>query len=208
MKIIELDFGMGNIRSLQKAFEHLGYSVEVVSKYHKYLSEADVLLLPGDGSFPQAMKEIKLRGFFDLIQEFYDKGKIIFGVCIGFQILFQSSSEFVHTNGFGFVESKLIKFESNKLPVPHMGWNKTIWNKNSILGKGLQDPFFYYVHSYYVPSKSTSCQTSYCEYEMPFVSSVEKDNLFGVQFHPEKSHTMGIRVIKNFLDHITSSKIK
>lgn len=199
--IIELDFGMGNIRSLQKAFEHLGQAVTVTAD-PKVAAAADVLLLPGDGAFARAMEEIRRRNLFDVIQEAYAKKKTIFGICIGFQLCFESSTEFTGAEGLKFVKGGITRLEKNaEAPaIPHIGWTTTDFNTNSKLGRGIQPgSMFYYVHSYACREKHAyAAATTY--YGQTFTSVLEHENLFAVQFHPEKSHTAGLKLIQNFLD--------
>lgn len=200
-KIVELDFGMGNIRSLQKAFEHLGQPV-VVTADPRVAAEADVLLLPGDGAFARAMEEIRSRGLYEVIQNARAKQKTIFGICIGFQLFFESSTEFKGATGLGFVPGAITRLEKNaEAPaIPHIGWTTTEFTAASRLGKGIQpNTMFYYVHSYACREKHAyAAATTY--YGQTFTSVIEHENLYAVQFHPEKSHTPGLRLIQNFLD--------
>lgn len=199
-KIALLDFGMGNIRSLQKAFEHLGHSVRVTSRAQE-IDAADVLLLPGDGAFARAMEELNTRGLIDSIYEAHRRQKTIFGVCIGFQLLFESSTEFALANGLGLLPGHITRLEKNaQAPViPHMGWTTTEFSPTSRLGKGIRPhTMFYYVHSYACLGRH-SYATATTTYGQLFTSVVEHENLFAVQFHPEKSHTPGLRLLQNFL---------
>ncbi len=199
--IVELDFGMGNIRSLQKAFEHLGKSVTVTSD-PKVAEAADVLLLPGDGAFARAMEEIHARGLYDVIQNAREKKKTIFGICIGFQLFFESSTEFKDAVGLNFVKGAITRLEKNtEAPaIPHIGWTTTDFTAESRLGRGINPhSMFYYVHSYACRDKHAyAAATTY--YGQTFTSVIEHENLFAVQFHPEKSHTAGLNLIQNFLD--------
>lgn len=200
-KIIELDFGMGNIRSLQKAFEHLGQKVTVTSD-PKVAAEADVLLLPGDGAFARAMEEIRRRNLLEVIHEAHAKKKTIFGICIGFQLCFESSTEFAGATGLGFVPGAITRLDKNaEAPaIPHIGWTTTEFAATSRLGKGIHPhTMFYYVHSYACREKHAyATATTY--YGQTFTSVIEHENLFAVQFHPEKSHTPGLKLIQNFLN--------
>ncbi len=201
--ILELDFGMGNIRSLQKAFEYLGQPVRVCNQADE-IKSADAILLPGDGAFGTAMKEIKSRGFYNEIKNHYEQNKPILGVCIGFQILFSGSTEFGQQKGFNFLEGEFDKIKT-KFPVPHIGWSKTkILEGSRLLLDIPNDSYFYYVHSYglkktKVKDIDNTWITGECTYGEKFISVVEKNNLFGVQFHPEKSQEVGLKLLKNFL---------
>ncbi|MDH5718513.1 MAG: imidazole glycerol phosphate synthase subunit HisH [Spirochaetia bacterium] len=198
-KIVELDFGMGNIRSLQKAFEHQGQPVEVIQDPEK-ISSADAVILPGDGAFGKAIEELKSRGFFDAVVNFYKTGKPILGICIGFQILFSESEEFGNTTGFSFLPGKITRFENKNLLVPHIGWTKTRWNKESKLTNNIpSDSFFYYVHSYRLNGTHEN-SVGLTEYGGEFTSVIEKDNLFATQFHPEKSQKWGLKILDNFIN--------
>ena len=205
-KIVELDFGMGNIRSLQKAFEHCGAEVTVTDDVSAVRS-ADVLLLPGDGAFERAMHELKSRKLFDEVLEAHAKQKIIFGVCIGFQILFENSTEFkAQDAGFSLLKGAITRLEKNAeaSKIPHIGWTTTDFKKNSLLGKGIpEQTLFYYVHSYaHIASHPYATATT--NYGQVFTSAIEHENLFAVQFHPEKSHRWGLQLIQNFLSFINS----
>lgn len=199
-RIILLDFGMGNIRSLQKAFEHLGQSV-TVSADPKEAEAADVLLLPGDGAFARAMAELNSRNLIEPIYNAHAKKKIIFGICIGFQLLFESSTEFALANGLGFLPGHITRLEKNaQAPViPHMGWTTTEFSPTSRLGKNIAPrSMFYYVHSYAFAGRHQYA-TATTTYGQLFTSVIEYENLFAVQFHPEKSHTPGLMLLGNFM---------
>ena len=191
---------MGNIRSLQKAFEYLGQPVYICDKAEE-IKKADAILLPGDGAFGMAMKEIKSRGFHHALNEHHQKKKPILGVCIGFQILFAGSTEFGEHKGLNFLPGTFVKIETT-LPVPHIGWSKTQIIKKTLLTQEIpNNSYFYYVHSYALKKekKENSWSVGVCTYEEEFVSIIEHKNLFGVQFHPEKSQRTGMSVLKNFL---------
>lgn len=202
-KVVELDFGMGNIRSLQKAFEYIGQPVEVI-KSPDAIAKADALIIPGDGAFGQAMENIKAAGFYEPVKKFIQSGKPVLGICIGFQILFESSEEFSYEgSGFSAYKGKIKNFSSLEafpgFNIPHMGWNEVHWNRPSLLSKGIPDKsFFYFVHSFCFPGAHEDA-TGTTEYGLDFTSVVEKDNVFAVQFHPEKSYKMGLRLIENFV---------
>jgi glutamine amidotransferase len=200
-RIVLLDFGMGNIRSLQKAFEHLGQSV-TVSSDPKDAEAADVLLLPGDGAFARAMQELNTRNLLEPIYNAREKNKIIFGICIGFQLLFESSTEFALVSGLGFLPGHITRLTKNaQAPViPHMGWTTTEFLPESRLGKGIAPhSMFYYVHSYAYAGRHPYA-TALTSYGQLFTSAIEHENLFAVQFHPEKSHRNGLLLLRNFLE--------
>lgn len=200
-RIALLNFEMGNIRSLQKAFEHLGQSVSVTSDTHE-IQNADVLLLPGDGAFKRAMDEIKARRFDELLNEAHAKQKIIFGVCIGFQLFFENSTEFSNATGLGFLKGCVTRLEKgpDAPTIPHIGWTTTDIEKDSRLCRGLApQTMFYYVHSYAHRARHPYA-TATANYGQCFTSVIEHENLFAVQFHPEKSHKAGLKLLQNFLD--------
>jgi len=198
-KIVELDFGMGNIRSLQKAFEYQGADVEVIQTPEK-IERADALLIPGDGAFHTAMVNLKSSGFYDAILSFISRGKPVLGVCIGFQVLFDSSDEFgAVEKGFGVFSGHISKFSQKNLIIPHMGWNKVTLLADTPLFNEIPDnSYFYFVHSYAAKGVHEHALAK-CEYGETFTAVVQKDNVFAAQFHPEKSYLAGLQMIKNFI---------
>ncbi|MCS6971736.1 MAG: imidazole glycerol phosphate synthase subunit HisH [Turneriella sp.] len=202
-RVLLLDFGMGNIRSLQKAFEYLGQPV-TVSAEARTAESADVLLLPGDGAFARAMEELKERNLLDAIYAAHEKQKILFGVCIGFQLLFESSTEFTLAHGLGLLPGKITRLEKTpQSPViPHIGWTSTHFTAQSKLGRGLpENAMFYYVHSYALRERHEYA-TAVASYGQLFTAAIEHENIYAVQFHPEKSHRHGLTLLKNFLDQL------
>lgn len=199
MRIVELDFGMGNIRSLQKAFEHCGAQVDVSSDPFTIVG-ADALLLPGDGAFGKAIQELRQRQLLEPIKDFVASGRPVLGICIGFQLLFEKSHEFGTHTGLNLLKGEISRFDAASLVIPHMGWARTQLNTNSRLLKGLPtEAFFYYVHSYRLPGIHPAAIGT-CDYGGIFTSVVEQNNLYGVQFHPEKSQHWGLAIIRNFLN--------
>lgn len=199
--ILELDFGMGNIRSLEKAFEHHGADIRVSDRADD-IKKADVLVLPGDGAFSKAMEEIRARGFLEPICEHVKKGKPLLGICIGFQILYEESEEFGNHKGLGFLPGKVERFPDSAGVVPHMGWSDVHMLKRDDFVKDLPEKtWFYFVHSYRVPTINEYTLAS-CDYAGEFTAIVRKENIIGTQFHPEKSQDMGLHLIDNFLEMI------
>ena len=199
--IVELDFGMGNIRSLQKAFEYFGQPVNIISK-PEAMAKADAILLPGDGAFKTAMAELKARGMQDALRDFVKTQKPVFGICIGFQVLFSSSQEFGLSAGLDFLDGRIEKFNDDKFIVPHMGWSETTWGRNGVLNRNIPEKtFFYYIHSYRLAGVHPHA-TAFCNYDGEFSSVIEKDNIFATQFHPEKSQKWGLKIIENFINHV------
>ncbi len=201
MKIGIVDYNMGNLASVSNAFKKIGAEAEIVSDADK-LNRYDKLVFPGVGAFGDAMEHLKSTGLDKAMREFVKSGRYVIGVCLGMQLLFESSEEFGYYEGLGIIPGSVVKFDKNKMSghkIPHMGWNKMFFKKNTALFKGLSDPYLYFVHSYHVVSdeKYVIGKTFY-GYE--FVSAVNKDNVFGFQPHPEKSHNEGLKILENFVN--------
>lgn len=192
---------MGNLRSVQKAFERIGVSVKISNNPDEIL-KAEKLVLPGVGHFEQGVKNLKDRGLFTVLNEGVLKNKIpIIGICLGMQLMTDFSEE-GNCDGFGWIKGKTRKFsfQGNGLKIPHMGWNNLTISKPNSLYEGItSDNFFYFVHSYYVSCDVESNILAETNYGNKFVSSFQKENIFGCQFHPEKSHDAGLKVLSNFV---------
>lgn len=196
-----VDYGMGNLRSVQKAFERLGVEAQVVSD-PEVASKADKIVLPGVGAIADAIAELERTGMDAVVRESISDGKPFLGICLGFQALFESSDENGTTRGLGILPGRVVRFPAfPDLVVPHMGWNQLVFQKEVPIYKGLsEDDLVYFVHSYYaVPSEPSDVATT-TAYGLDFCSSIARDNVFGVQFHPEKSQAVGLRVLQNFAD--------
>lgn len=196
-----VNYNMGNLASVMNAFTELGIKAEVQSDPEKFASY-DKLFLPGVGAFGDAMSHLRENGADNAIREFATTGKPMLGICLGMQLLFDSSEEFGEHKGLGLIEGKVVEFDKSKfqtpLKVPHMGWNEMFIKRSSPIFEGMSDDFYlYFVHSYHAvcDDKFAIGKTNY-GYE--FVSSVQKDNIFGVQPHPEKSHDNGLKILTNF----------
>jgi len=202
---------MSNMFSVRNAINLMGFESKVVSK-HSEILDSDGVILPGVGSFPEAMRIIKKLGLDVSIKEFIDTGKPFLGICLGFQLLFQSSNEIEKSSGLGILKGKVVKFANNnmKILVPHVGWNaidknlevdKIILNSSDPLRNVKNGDYFYFVHSYYACPEDLNIiktRTQYGEYE--FCSSILKDNIFACQFHPEKSGDSGLQVFKDMFN--------
>lgn len=198
-----IDYNMGNLQSVVNAFEKIGSSVEIVSEPEK-LKEYDKVILPGVGAYKDAMTHLNKSGMREAILDFADSGKPLLGICLGMQLLLESSEEFGYTKGLGLIPGEIKEFDKSKfqtrLKVPHMGWNELFVKKDTPLFKGLdKEIYLYFVHSFHA-----SCKDEYAIgktfYGYEFVSAVQKDNIYGFQPHPEKSHENGLKILKNFVE--------
>lgn len=204
-KIVIIDYGMGNIRSVFNAFRYLG-CIPNVSSSIKDIVSADALILPGVGSFRVAMQYLTQNGMDEAIRESVQiQQKQILGICLGFQLLAESSSEDGQTAGLNIMPGQISKFDvtkSSKFKVPHVGFNTVKANHDSVLYNGLGDENeFYFVHSFCMKSQLTNhTDFAYCNYVEPFVASYEYNNVFATQFHPEKSQANGLKLLMNFID--------
>jgi len=198
--ILIIDYGMGNLRSVQKAFERIRVTAKISSNINDLLN-AEKLLLPGVGHFESGIYNLQKRGLFDALNETVLGRKIpILGICLGMQLMTDFSEE-GNVEGFGWIKAKTRKFafETNGLKIPHMGWNKLSIKNNDALYRGIDhDNFFYFVHSYFVTCENTNDILAETNYGNSFVSLFKKENIYGCQFHPEKSHDAGLQVLKNF----------
>lgn len=202
MTIAIIDYGMGNLRSVQKAFERLGYS-PVVTSDAETLDRADRIVLPGVGAIADAMSSLRAHRLIAPIRRAVAANKPFLGICLGFQLLFESSEENGSCDGLGLIPGRVVRFTPRPgLPVPHIGWNTlTFPEKQASLFRGLTaGVHFYFVHSYYAVCDEPSAVAATTDYGVPFCSAVARGNLFGTQFHPEKSQSAGMTVLKNFAE--------
>ncbi len=197
--IVIVDYGMGNLRSVQKGFERVG-SKALVSRDIEDIKSADKLVLPGVGAFPECMKNLARFELVKPIIDFLGSGKPFLGICLGLQLLFDESEEFGLNEGLKVIPGKVKAFSRDMgLKIPHMGWNQIILKKDVPLFDGISNgSFFYFVHSYFVEPDSSSDVATETEYGVTFTSAIARDNIFALQFHPEKSQQNGLRVLKNF----------
>ena len=204
-KITIIDYGMGNLRSVQKKFLKVGAEVEITSDLDQIM-KAEKLLLPGVGHFANGVKKLKERGIWELLNKKVLKEKTpILGICLGMQLMARYSEE-GNTEGLGWFDAEVVNFtirDKLKYKVPHMGWNNTIIVKDNNLMKDLDnESMYYFVHSYYMKCNNKKDILTTTGYEDKFVSAIQKDNIYGTQFHPEKSHDTGEKLIKNFVELI------
>ena len=201
MKLVIVDYGMGNISSIVSALRYIGLEDIEVTHDFKILSQADKLLLPGVGNFAMAISKIEELGLDEQLKELVTiKQKPILGICLGMQLLGLSSEESGHNKGLGIIPGVVEKFSGTKLKVPHVGFNQVLPNPNSRLYKGVVcNPDYYFTHSFRMISESDIGQSN-CNYGDHFVASFELDNIAGVQFHPELSQNNGLQLLKNFVE--------
>lgn len=202
-----IDYGMGNLYSVSKALERLGFDY-FVSEDKEELARATGLLLPGVGSFRDAMATLIETDLKTFIQQEVEAGKPLLGICLGMQLLFEESEENGNTNGFSFLPGKVKKFpykdaSGQTYKIPHMGWNKlTLQQPQSFLLNGVSDEHVYFVHSYYVDTKDRDVLIATSDYSEEVPAVVGKGNVFGTQFHPEKSSHAGLTILKNYAEYV------
>jgi glutamine amidotransferase len=209
-----IDYGMGNLRSVHKAFEHLGAEV-LVTRDKKKIASASKIVLPGVGAFKDCMKNLTDLELVDPILKSIESGKPFFGICLGMQLLFTESEEFGRHRGLNLIPGKVVRFpdtapprkssktksEPVKLTVPQIGWNQIQKKKAVSYLKGIPEgSFVYFVHSYYVIPKDPKTIATTTDYGIEFASSVQKENIFATQFHPEKSQAVGLKILKAFAE--------
>lgn len=210
-----VDYGMGNLRSVQKGFEKVGQNV-VVTNEPKVILDSDGVVLPGVGAFSDCMKNLKKGALIDSVIKSIEKGKPYLGICLGLQILFTESEEFGISKGLDIIKGKVVKFpekmkepvpslpsglslEPSILKVPHMGWNRINIEKRPPVLKDIPDQsYFYFVHSYYVAPEDNDVIATTTDYGITFTSMIWKDNVFATQFHPEKSQEIGLKILRRF----------
>ena len=192
-----IDYGVGNLRSVEKAFAATGCDA-IVSGEESVLRAAGKLVLPGVGAFGACMRALSERGFDRLVRERVEAGTPVLGVCVGMQMLFEESDEFGATPGLGLLPGRVQRF-TDELVVPHVGWNRVTQRQSHALFEDVANgAFFYFVHSYYCDPFDKSVVAGETEYGVSYASIVAKDNICGVQFHPEKSQDAGLQLLKNF----------
>jgi glutamine amidotransferase len=195
-----IDYGVGNLRSVEKAF-HAGGVEAVVTSDGRELRAAVRLVLPGVGAFRACMEALTERGFDELVRERVEEGAPLLGVCVGMQMLFEESEEFGVTRGLGLLRGRVRRFPEG-LRVPQVGWNQVEWRAAHALAEGIEsESFFYFVHSYFCEASDESDVLGSTDYGDVYASVVARENVCGVQFHPEKSQSAGLRLLKNFANH-------
>jgi glutamine amidotransferase len=195
--IAVVDYGRGNLGSVEKAFARLGLSARITED-PRVVADAEALVLPGDGAFDDVMVALARRGLVDPLRAALDEGRPFLGICIGYQILFTESEEFDQVKGLDVLPGVVRRFPVGP-KVPHMGWNEVQHRGDLSLFDGVPSgAHFYFVHSYYPETEDASVKRAICEYGVTFPAAVERDGLFATQFHPEKSQRWGLRLLENF----------
>ena len=196
-----IDYDAGNIRSVEKALILLGQDVKVTGDRDEILA-ADKVILPGVGAFGDAMATIRARGLEDVIRQVVDQGTPFLGICLGLQLLFERSDEAPGVKGLGILKGEILKIpEQEGLKIPHMGWNSLHLEHDGRLFRGIgEGAYVYFVHSYYLKAEDREIVKASTEYGVHIHASVEKDNVFACQFHPEKSSDVGLHILKNFVE--------
>lgn len=205
-----VDYGMGNLHSVSKALERLNYDYFISEKKDE-LAKADGLILPGVGSFKDAMEILQKEKLDQFLIEWATSGKPLFGICLGMQLLFEESEENGLTKGLALLQGKVRRFKGEtatgkKYKVPHMGWNRLQFHQEHPLLQDVEQGHVYFVHSYVVQETKKATLLASCDYEQTVPAVVGKDNVLGAQFHPEKSSTVGMKLLENFAAIVTKEK--
>ena len=197
--VVVVDYGMGNLRSAQKGLEKAGVGAVVTSDPDQVRS-ADAVVLPGVGAFRDCMANLTKAGLVAPVIEAIDQGKPFLGICLGMQLLMTISEEFGVHRGLDVIPGRVVRFDPEKgLKIPHMGWNRVHCSGDDRLFEGIEDgSFFYFVHSYYVVPEDESAVCGWTDYGERFCSAIARENVFATQFHPEKSHRHGLKILENF----------
>ena len=197
-----IDYGVGNLYSVEKAVAAVGGEVRITSSAED-LQKADRLILPGVGAFGDCMKNLEETGLIPTICEQIRQKKFLLGICVGLQILFESSEESPNVSGLGIFKGRVKKINADNLKIPHMGWNSVKSKNSSKLMRELKEtPYFYFVHSYHAEPTERSIIAATTDYGETLTAAVSRDNIFAVQFHPEKSGDVGLQVLKNFIGRV------
>lgn len=200
-KITVIDYGAGNLRSLENAIKYLQVPVEITSDIH-VIQNAEKLILPGVGAFAPAMARLKENGIDAVLKDNVNSGIPLLGICLGMQLLFTTSYEQGQWAGLNLIPGTVDKFQGVK-KIPHMGWNELIDIREDSVTRDLPDsPFVYFVHSFYCTPEKEDHILASCEYGERFAAAVHRDNIWGMQFHPEKSQNVGLKILQNFAEEV------
>jgi len=197
-----VDYNMGNLASVQNAFASLGEKTVVESDPKKF-KDYEKLILPGVGAFGDAMEHLRERNMIEALREYAQSGKYMLGICLGMQLLFESSEEFGYHEGLGLIKGSVTAFDTSKfiepLKVPHMGWNRVFTREHSLFNNLDEEHYLYFVHTYHVNCVNKEDIIGRTEYGYEFTSAVASKNVMGIQPHPEKSHKNGLKILENFI---------
>lgn len=203
--IVIIDYGVGNTNSVSNAIKYLGYKKLQISAVAEVIEQADVLILPGVGAFEEAIKNLEARNLVSILnEEVINKRKPILGICVGMQLMATESNENGIHKGLNWIEGKVDKLSlSPEYAVPHVGWNNVIFDSsNSLFNLNDEEPNFYFDHSYYYKCDNPEHSVAQTKYDIDVTVAVQKDNVFGIQFHPEKSQTSGLKLFRSFFNSI------
>ena len=201
--IAVIDYGLGNLFSLKSSLDYIGLD-NILTSDKDVIRNADAIILPGVGAFRDAISKLKEDGLYELLIEQANSGKPFLGICLGMQLLFEKSYEYGEYEGLGLINGEIRSIKEDideslkNLKIPHMGWNKVNATNNNDIFKNLEENRFYFVHSYHVVCNNQKNILATANYGKTFTCSIYKDNIYGVQFHPEKSHKFGMQLLKNF----------
>ena len=203
MKIAILNYNIGNLSSVKNALNALGAEAQIISNPSE-VAQFDKLILPGVGAFGDAVAHLNQSGMSEAIKDFAKSGKYLLGICLGMQLLMDKSYEFGEFEGLGLIKGEVVKFKSESLKIPQMGWNRIDIVRESPLLNGLHNipngAFLYFVHSFYVKNRHSENVVATCDYGVTFSAIIQKDNIFGIQPHPEKSANLGLKILENFIN--------
>jgi glutamine amidotransferase len=202
-----IDYDIGNVRSVQKAFEYLGYQAEITDDHHKILT-AEGVILPGVGAFSDAMDSLKYKNLISPLNEVVEMQKPLLGICLGMQLLFERSYEGGSFDGLGYIPGDIVRFRNDlDLKIPHIGWNELeVDNTCELFKTTIMNDYFYFVHSYHLSCNDQEYATAWTNYGIKIPVATQKGNVFGTQFHPEKSGKSGLKILKQFGELTKSEK--
>ena len=193
-----IDYGMGNLKSLENAFQFLGEEVKI-AKNSEDIKKAEKLVFPGVGNFGKAVENLKKKKIFSMVKNKAQKGTPFLGICLGFQLLFEKSEEALREKGLSIFKGKILEFK--KVKIPQIGWNQINFQKKAKIFNGIKNKnFVYFMHSFYPSPSAKGIIAAETNYGKNFCSAIESNNIFGVQFHPEKSGKIGLKILKNFIE--------
>jgi glutamine amidotransferase len=200
--IVIVDYGVGNIRNVERAFTKLNMDV-VVTRDVDLINQAQVIILPGVGAFRDAISNLKKYDLVECLKQNAAKGTWIVGICLGMQLLYDKSYEDGEYEGWGLLRGEIVKFDDTELKVPHMGWNQLVKRREDEIGKGLsENDYVYFVHSYYLKNEDADSVIFTSSYGVDVPAIIRKNNIIGMQFHPEKSGDVGVKILSNLKELI------